>query len=73
MNSLDNLAAVLEDEHDVSHEIDIDESIRKKALKPIERMPEFSRSQRQSLTSRTIPHDSPDGQALVHTDMCMKG
>lgn len=45
MNSLDNLAAVLEDEHDVSHEIDIDESIRKKALKPIERMLEFSRSQ----------------------------
>jgi len=45
MNSLDNLAAVLEDEHDVSHEIHIDESIRKKALKPIERMLEFSRSQ----------------------------
>jgi quinolinate synthase len=45
MNSLDNLAAVLEDEHDVSHKIHIDESIRKKALKPIERMLEFSRSQ----------------------------
>jgi quinolinate synthase len=45
MNSLDNLAAVLEDEHDISHEIHIDESIRKKALKPIERMLEFSRSQ----------------------------
>jgi quinolinate synthase len=45
MNSLDNLAAVLQDEHDISHEIHIDESIRKKALKPIERMLEFSRSQ----------------------------
>jgi quinolinate synthase len=44
MNSLDNLAAVLQDEHDVSHEIHVDESVRKKALKPIERMLEFSRS-----------------------------
>jgi quinolinate synthase len=45
MNSLDNLSAVLKNEHDVSHEIHIDEPIRKKALKPIERMLEFSRSQ----------------------------
>ena len=45
MNSLDNLAAVLENEHDASHEIHVDETIRKKALKPIERMLEFSRSQ----------------------------
>jgi quinolinate synthase len=44
MNSLDNLAAVLEDETDPSHEIHVDESIRVKALKPIERMLEFSRS-----------------------------
>jgi len=45
MNSLDNLAGVLKDEHDASHEIHIDETIRKRALKPIERMLEFSRSQ----------------------------
>jgi quinolinate synthase len=45
MNGLDNLAGVLEDDQDVSHEIHIAESIRKQALKPIERMLEFSRSQ----------------------------
>ena len=42
MNSLDNLAAVLED--DAGHEIHIEESVRRKALIPIERMLEFSRS-----------------------------
>ncbi|NNJ95542.1 MAG: quinolinate synthase NadA [Gammaproteobacteria bacterium] len=42
MNSLENLAAVLE--NGAGHEIEIDESVRKKALIPIERMLEFSRS-----------------------------
>lgn len=42
MNSLDNLAAVLENE--VNHEIHIEESVRKKALIPIERMLGYSRS-----------------------------
>jgi len=44
MNSLENLAAVLEDSGP-GHEIHIEESVRKKALIPIERMLEFSRSQ----------------------------
>jgi len=42
MNSLDNLAAVLENE--ANHEIHIEESVRKKALIPIERMLGYSRS-----------------------------
>ena len=42
MNSLDNLAAVLENE--TNHEIHIEESVRKKALIPIERMLGYSRS-----------------------------
>ncbi len=42
MNSLDNLAAVLENSS--GHEIHIDEAIRKQALIPIERMLEFSRA-----------------------------
>ncbi len=41
VNSLDNLAAVLE--NSAGHEIDIEESVRKRALIPIERMLEFSR------------------------------
>jgi quinolinate synthase len=44
INSLDNLAAVLRDENGGSHEIHVEESIRRNALKPIERMLEFSRS-----------------------------
>ena len=43
INSLDNLAAVLE--NSAGHAIEIEESIRKRALVPIERMLEFSRSQ----------------------------
>jgi quinolinate synthase len=43
MNSLQNLAAVLE--NGAGHEIHIEESVRQKALIPIERMLEFSRSQ----------------------------
>jgi quinolinate synthase len=43
MNSLENLAAVLD--NGAGHEIHIEESVRKKALIPIERMLEFSRSQ----------------------------
>ena len=43
INSLDNLAAVLEDSQ--GHEITIEESVRKKAMVPIQRMLEFSRSQ----------------------------
>jgi quinolinate synthase len=43
MNGLENLAAVLE--NGAGHEIHIEESVRKKALIPIERMLEFSRSQ----------------------------
>lgn len=43
INSLDNLAAVLEDSQ--GHEITIEESVRRKAMVPIERMLEFSRSQ----------------------------
>jgi quinolinate synthase len=42
INSLDNLAAVLE--NSAGHEIDIEESVRKRALIPIERMLEFSRA-----------------------------
>jgi quinolinate synthase len=42
INSLDNLAAVLD--NSAGHEIEIEESIRKRALVPIERMLEFSRS-----------------------------
>ena len=42
INSLDNLAAVLENSS--GHEIVIEESVRKRALVPIERMLEFSRS-----------------------------
>jgi quinolinate synthase len=42
INSLDNLAAVLENSE--GHEIDIEEPVRKKALIPIERMLEFSRA-----------------------------
>jgi quinolinate synthase len=42
INSLDNLAAVLE--NSAGHEIDIEESVRKRALMPIERMLEFSRA-----------------------------
>lgn len=42
INSLDNLAAVLE--HSAGHEIEIEESVRKRALIPIERMLEFSRA-----------------------------
>lgn len=42
MNSLDNLAAVLE--NGSGHEIHIDEAVRRKALIPIERMLEFSRA-----------------------------
>jgi len=42
INSLDNLAAVLE--NSAGHEIHIDESVRKRALIPIERMLEFSRA-----------------------------
>jgi quinolinate synthase len=42
INSLENLAAVLES--GTGHEIEIDESVRKRALIPIERMLEFSRS-----------------------------
>lgn len=42
INSLENLAAVLDDSS--GHEIHIEESIRKKAMIPIERMLEFSRS-----------------------------
>ena len=42
MNSLENLAAVLED--GAGHEIEIDESVRARALVPIERMLEFSRA-----------------------------
>ncbi len=41
MNSLDNLAAVLE--KSAGHDIHIEEAIRKRALKPIKRMLEFSR------------------------------
>jgi quinolinate synthase len=43
INSLDNLAAVLEDSQ--GHEITIEESVRRNAMVPIERMLEFSRSQ----------------------------
>ena len=43
INSLENLAAVLQNSS--GHEIHIEESIRKKALVPIERMLEFSRTQ----------------------------
>ena len=43
INSLDNLAAVLE--NSAGHAIEIEESIRKRALVPIESMLEFSRSQ----------------------------
>ena len=43
INSLDNLAAVLENSQ--GHEITIEESVRKKAMVPIQRMLEFSRSQ----------------------------
>ncbi len=42
INSLDNLAAVLE--NSAGHEIEIEESVRKRALIPIERMLEFSRA-----------------------------
>jgi quinolinate synthase len=42
INSLDNLAAVLENSS--GHEIDIEESVRKRALIPIDRMLEFSRA-----------------------------
>jgi quinolinate synthase len=42
MNSLDNLVAVLENE--TNHEIHIEESVRKKALIPIERMLGYSRT-----------------------------
>jgi quinolinate synthase len=42
INSLDNLAAVLE--NSAGHGIDIEESVRKRALIPIERMLEFSRA-----------------------------
>jgi quinolinate synthase len=42
INSLDNLAAVLE--NSTGHEIEIEEPIRKRALIPIERMLEFSRA-----------------------------
>jgi len=42
INSLDNLVAVLE--NSAGHEIDIEESVRKRALIPIERMLEFSRA-----------------------------
>lgn len=41
INSLDNLAAVLENSS--GHEIQIEESVRKQALIPVERMLEFSR------------------------------
>lgn len=46
MNSLDNLAAVLENE--ANHEIHIEESVRKKALISIERMLGYSRSKGRS-------------------------
>jgi quinolinate synthase len=42
INSLDNLAAVLK--NSAGHEIEIEESVRKRALVPIERMLEFSRA-----------------------------
>ena len=42
INSLDNLAAVLENSD--GHEIHIEETVRKQALIPIERMLEFSRA-----------------------------
>ena len=42
INSLDNLAAVLE--NSAGHEIEIEESVRKRALIPIKRMLEFSRA-----------------------------
>lgn len=52
MNSLDNLAAVLENK--ANHEIHIEESVRKKALIPIERMLGYSRSKNKQDTHSVV-------------------
>jgi quinolinate synthase len=44
MNGLENLLAVLEDENGCGQEIQVDETVRVKAMQPLNRMLEFSRS-----------------------------